>query len=83
MVRTQARSGGISSRKAIQRYQAWLDLRDFSMRLGLAGLKTQGFSESEAWKIWCKRWAKASQEHQRTNEKVVKLLAKRDKPLKP
>ncbi len=49
------------------------------MRLGLAGLKAQGFSEAEAWKIWCRRWEKASQEHQRTNERVVQLLEKRDK----
>jgi hypothetical protein len=69
--------------QAAQRYEAFRDLLDFSEELALAGMKSQGFSDDQGWKAWCRRWAKASLEHQKTNRKVVRLLAARDKVLHP
>ena len=70
-------------KQAAQRYQAFRELLDFSEELALAGMRSQGLSDTQGWKAWCRRWAKASLEHQKTNRKVVKLLAARDKVLQP
>ena len=65
------------------RFTAWMELLDFSERLALAGMRTQGLSRRQAWKVWCERWARASKEHQRASRRIVEELRKRDKPLPP
>ncbi|MBI4226995.1 MAG: hypothetical protein HY600_01825 [Candidatus Omnitrophica bacterium] len=68
---------------AQQRYQAWRDLWAFSTRLALAGLRRQGHSPSQAWDIWRRRWARASQEHQQSNRRIVRWLDARTRHLTP
>ena len=68
---------------AQRQFLAWMDLVDFSTQLALAGMRTQGLSESRAWKIWCQRWARAAREHQQANLRIVRRLRERDKPFQP
>ncbi len=69
--------------QANQRYRQWQGLLDLSTQLALAGLKAQRIPVTQAWKIWCKRWARASQEHQKSNLWLAERLHAREKILKP
>ncbi len=60
--------------QSAHRYEAWRELLDFSARLALSGMRIQGFSSWKAWRTWCQRWAKASQEHQQANRRIAQYL---------
>lgn len=69
--------------RATHHYEAWKALVDFSARLALAGLKAQGFSRRQAQAVWRQRWARAAQDHQQANRRLVRQLAIRDRVAQP
>ena len=62
-----------------ERYRAWLELLDLSTQLAMAGMKTQGLSDAQSWKRWCRRWTKAAHEHQEANRQIVRRLRAKDR----
>ncbi|MBI4313401.1 MAG: hypothetical protein HY594_01150 [Candidatus Omnitrophica bacterium] len=63
---------------ANQKYQAWLELIDFSVELARAGLRSQGLTKAQVEKRLRERWLRGSRDHERGLIRMLRRLGARE-----